>query len=344
MKRPGWYCGWLSVACCLVASNASPAADAAGTAAPTTGLIEVLAKGIPHAAFFGLALDGGTGIAVGAGGAVAESADAGRSWKPGVSAPTELALLAVDRRGAHTVAVGQSGLVMVQAASGQWAQIKTGSKERLFSVGVNANGLAVAVGQFGTVLKSDDGGQSWRSVAPAWSDTADAATPGTDEPSLYSAHVADSGEITIAGEFGVMLRSADAGKTWRVLRPVKAGEPSIFAMSFARGEGNSYAVGQKGELLISGDGGLTWTRREPVTQSNFLGVAAAPGGYVVITGMRVMLRSLDDGANWTAVEEGDTTTDWYQAVRAEPTSGRIVAVGHGGRIIRIGSPSATASK
>jgi hypothetical protein len=72
-------------------------------------------------------------------------------------------------------------------------------------------------------------------------------------------------------------------------------------------------------------------------KSNFLGVAASPDGHVVVTGMRVMMRSENAGMSWEAVEEGDTTTDWYQAVRTESSSGHIIAVGHSGRIIQIGS-------
>ena len=59
------------------------------------------------------------------------------------------------------------------------------------------------------------------------------------------------------------------------------------------------------------------------------------GGRVVITGMRVMATSSNGGISWKFIEEGDTTTDWYQAVRTEKNTGQVMAVGHAGRIIRI---------
>lgn len=307
-------------------------------AAPESGpLIKTLAQGIPHSAFFGLSFEGNKGVAVGAGGAIFESSDSGQSWKPVQHGLTELALLAVDRRAGRTVAVGQFGLVMVEDGQGKWSKIDTDSKSRMYSVGLSPSGMAVAVGEFGTVRKSADGGRTWTSIAPDWSAFADPESPGTGEPSLFSVQVSDTDQITIAGEFGVMLRSTDAGASWQVLRPVRPKAATIFAMHLvAQGQGSSFAVGQTGELLVSSDGGSSWAACTPQTAMNFLGVAAAPGGQVVITGMRVMMRSLNGGMTWEPVVEGDTTTDWYQAVRTVPDSGQIMAVGHAGRIIRIG--------
>ena len=300
-------------------------------------VITTLSSSIPHAALFGLSLDAGKGVAVGAGGMVYESADAGASWKPVLQDQTQLALLAVDRHGPHTVAVGQMGVVLVEDSPGTWRKYDSGLEHRLLTVSVNSSGLAIAAGEFGTVIKSTDGGHTWSPSPPDWASMADKDTFGTGEPTIYAAHVSESGEVTIAGEFGVMMRSSDAGQTWHVLRSIRPKAPTLFAMQIVpKGEGNSYAVGQTGELLVSADGGTTWEQRNSFTQANYLGVAGAKDGSVVVTGMRVMLRSGDGGATWNFVNNSDTTTEWYQAVRAEQTSGRILAVGHGGRIIQIG--------
>jgi photosystem II stability/assembly factor-like uncharacterized protein len=195
-----------------------------------------------------------------------------------------------------------------------------------------------AGGQFGTLLKSTDGGNSWASTAPDWASMASEDHFGTDEPNIYSVVVDDSGQITIAGEFGLIMRSADGGATWRVLRPIDPNASTLNALYLApRDQGNSYAVGQEGELLTSTDGGESWARCDTGTKLNFLGVTASPTGQVVVTGMRVMYRSENSGMTWKQVEEGDTITEWYQAVRTVPTTGKIMAVGHSGKIIQIGS-------
>jgi len=309
---------------------------AASAADKGNGVIRTLAQGIPHSAFFGISFDAGKGVAVGMGGAIAFSDDAGATWNPVKQTLTDSALLAVERRGSHTVAVGQAGLVLVEDAPGQWAKGESGIERRLLSVSVNSAGLAVAGGEFGTLIRSDDGGKTWAQAAPDWSRYADESAPGTGEPTIYSVHVAESGDITIAGEFGLIFRLAAGGSEWQVLNPLVAGTPTIFATHISDSRTrNSYAVGQRGQVLISTDGGSTWFKNPVKTESNFLGVAAAPGGKVVITGMRVMATSKDGGIHWTQVTEGDVTTDWYQAVRTETTSGRVMAVGHSGRIIEI---------
>ncbi|MGQ0620691.1 MAG: WD40/YVTN/BNR-like repeat-containing protein [Panacagrimonas sp.] len=327
---------WVATGCfALLLGGAAVAAAESGAGQK---LIKTLSAGIPHDAFFGISFDAGKGVAVGAGGVIQISSDAGATWTPVKHGLTSLALLAVDKRGSHTVAVGQTGLVMIEEAPGKWAKIDPGVVNRLFSVSVNSSGLVAAVGEFGAVLKSLDGGRTWTSMAPDWAQFADAETFGTGEPSMYAAYVGESGEITIAGEYGVMLRSNDQGASWKVLRKLTPGTPTLFAILIsAEGQGNSYAVGQEGELLISADNGLTWGRCTTNTRSNFLGIAASPNGQVVVTGMRVMLHSSNSGVTWEAVEEGDTLTDWYQAVRLESTSDRIIAVGHSGRIIQVGS-------
>jgi photosystem II stability/assembly factor-like uncharacterized protein len=320
-----------------IASSIPAATAEEPAAAPAPHLIKVLSQGIPHSAFFGISFDGGRGVAVGGGGAIYESPDSGATWKPVQHNLTKLALLAVDRRGTHTIAVGQLGTVLLESSPGKWEKIDTGDEARLFSISVNSGGLAVAVGEFGKVLKSEDGGHTWSSAAPDWSAFADQESFGTGEPNMYSAHVSESGEITIAGEYGAMLRSNDRAATWQVLRPVKPGAATIFATYLVpAGQGSSFAVGQEGEMLHSSDGGASWAQCDMPTKSNFLGVTAAPDGHVVITGMRVMMQSRNAGMSWEPIEEGDTTTDWYQAVRTDSSTGKIIAVGHAGRIIQIG--------
>lgn len=326
----------LAAAVALLVGVGAQATAQSGSKSEKTGLIKTLQQGIAHAAFFGISFDAGRGVAVGARGAIFETTDGGSSWKQVDHKLTDLAMLAVDRRGEHTIAVGQMGLVMLEESPGKWIKVDTGDPARLFSVSVNPEGFAIAVGEFGKVLKSEDGGRTWVSAAPDWSAFADEESFGTGEPSMYSAHVTDAGEITIAGEFGVMLRSTDRAASWRVLRPVTPGVPTIFATHFPDGPGASFAVGQDGEMLISSDGGVTWARCTVPTDSNFLGVDATADGHVVVTGMRVMMRSENGGMTWNPVEEGDTTTDWYQTVRVEPSSGRMIAVGHSGRIIQVG--------
>lgn len=297
-------------------------------------IVKAIVTGTQHQALFGIAFDQGKGVAVGVGGAIMESQDAGVSWKPVSQSLMKSALLAVDRRGDAAVAVGQGGNVLLQDASGSWTKADAGTTSRLLAVSMNASGLVVIGGEFGTVLKSTDGGNTWASISPTW-ETFITDVPGAAEPHIYSAKVNDAGVITIAGEFGLILQSADGGSTWQVSNPSAAASSSVFAMHLSD-TGDSYAVGQRGMILKSTDAGATWQPIVTGSKGNFLGVTTNPQGQVVITGMRVMLRSHDNGTTWKEIRDGDSTTDWYQAVKTADDAGRVMAVGHSGKIIQIG--------
>lgn len=310
---------------------------AAANASDDQGIIKTRMQGIQHSVLIDLSFSDGKGVAVGFGGLIAESEDAGKTWKAVDHGKTDLALLAVAKRGAHSIAVGQLGAIMTKSDGEEWQLVEGVTTERLFGVSVNSSGLAVAVGEFGAVWKSNDGGKSWTAARPDWAQYADANTFGTGEPNMYAVTVNDAGVVTIAGEFGALFRSMDGAETWEPVRLIKAKEPTIFSVYIAEeGQGNSYAVGQSGEMLISADGGNNWTRKTFPTDANFLGVTASPNGHVVVTGMRIMVRSQNDGQSWTRIIEDDTVTDWYKGVDTEGQSGRILAAGHSGRIIEIG--------
>lgn len=292
--------------------------------------IEALLTGTAHQALFAVAFDGDTGLSVGAGGQIVASSDGGASWQMVTPVPTELSLFGVDLEQGRGIVVGQSGLILVRDAAGAWRKVESGAEQRLFGVDLNAAGIAVAVGGFGAILRSADGGQHWRSVAPSWS--AEHAEQGA-EPHLYGADVAADGVITVVGEFGLVLRSSDGGENWKTLH---RGDASLFALDL-RPDGVGYAVGQDGTILRTDDGGANWAELESGSKANLLGVSSSASGRVVVTAMRDMLAS-DDGRTWRKVQWGDFGSAWYSGVNLVGTgsSERALVVGHSGRIVRIG--------
>ncbi len=312
----------LAAAGLLVAGAVSASAPPADSKSP----LQPVLTGTVHQALFAIDFSDTLGVAVGAGGEVQESSDKGASWKM-VQAPTQLSLLGVGVAGGKAVAVGQSGLVVTRGADGKWTEGKSGSKQRLLAVELNATGRAVAVGAFGTVLLSDDAGQTWRSAAPAWAEHA----PDGMEPHMYAAHVAADGTVTIAGEFGLILRSSDAGATWTGLHK---GDASLFALQL-REDGVGYAVGQSGAILRSADGGATWETRPSDTEALLLGVLATTDGRVLVTGMRDMLVSRDGGESFSHVRGGGVNSLWFVGVAQASASAPVLAVGQAGQIVSL---------
>lgn len=308
---------WIALAAAALVSGAVGAAPA-----PVAPVV----SGTVHQALFSIALDGKKGYAVGAMGEILHSEDGGASWKPSTPAPTPLALLGVSTSGGRTLAVGQQGLVLSLQTDGSWKKVDSGSKSRLFAVHLNPRGEAVAVGEFGTVLASSDGGQQWRSVAPTWADY----TEHGEEPHLYDAAIDDKGTMTVAGEFGLILRSEDAGASWQVLH---RGDASIFGLGFD-GSGRGFAVGQVGTILRSDEQGRNWTALASGSGANLLSVRPLSHDVIVVSGVRGSLLSQDGGQSWQARTEGPLGGLWF-ADLAGAADGGVLAVGQAGQMVRL---------
>lgn len=320
----------------FVMTVAAPVALAEEAAADQA--IEIVRSGIPHDALFAVEMSGEKGVASGNFGLMLETTDGGKTWNT-LPPKTPLAILGLTREGDKSIAVGQQGLVLVRDGDGEWQAVESGITQRLMNVDMNASGLAVTIGEFGFVAISRDAGKTWEPVTMDWSLYNDEGY----EPHLYDAIVTPEGVMMVCGEFGLILRSEDGGTTWNA---VHKGDASVFAMDLASdGTPTGYAVGQEGFIARTADGGLTWTDVEKPANANLLGVWSG-NGEVVITGIRQLLRSSDDGATFSGTEDLNVARTWYQGVAAgvaESAAGEkgflreqsVYIVGHRGTIARV---------
>lgn len=310
---------WRALAVGLVAASVA-GADAAQ--------LDTAVNGTAHEALFAVASHNDSVIAVGAGGAILASVDKGSTWKAVMPAPTPLSLLGIAIAPGSALTVGQQGTVLRLDEQGHWQKVDSGTDARLFSVAVNESGRAIAVGSFGAIIKSDDGGSTWSSVAPDWTGyTQDGA-----QPHLYGVAIDAAGTFTVVGEFGLILRSTDDGAHWT---QVHKGDASLFAVDL-HDPAASFAVGQSGVILRTTDGGKSWTDLTSGSEASLLGIRALGGGRVVVTGIREMLLSADGGQSWKPISNPDIATSWYQGVESSSDGGAWI-VGHSGRILRLGS-------
>jgi photosystem II stability/assembly factor-like uncharacterized protein len=286
-----------------------------------------------HDALYDVCFNAGGGTAVGVAGLILESDAAATGWKPREGASlTPLSLLGVACGARRRIAVGQLGTVLLDEGGG-WHAVDSGSEQRLLAVALNAAGLAIAVGGFGTVLRSTDGGASWEALAFDWP----AIVEDFAEPHLYDVTVAEDGTITIVGEFELVLRSVDRGASWQ---RVHKGDASLFGMHLDPVTGSGYAVGQQGRVLRTADGGASWEILLAPEDAQLLGVWSAPDGTVIASGMRTMLGSRDGGASWQSVRGADISIGWYAALAAPAgESARLVSVGNVGRVLAVPVPA-----
>lgn len=303
----------ISIVLCLFMANAVVAEEET---------FAVRYQGIVHDALYDICFDDSAGLAVGVAGTVLLSNDQGATWQPQNPLGTE-AILGLDCTSSNVLAVGQGGVIHRKEGD-SWRKVESGTESRLLNVSANRDGLAIAVGGFGAVLRSRDGGQSWEPLTFDWETMLNDFV----EPHIYDAHVSAEGVITIVGEFGLVLQSTDAGDTWNV---TNRSDASLFALELTGNVG--YAVGQNGAIFRTEDGALTWRQLDSGTQANLLDVLTDSEGVVHVTGIRTLLQSADGGNTWEARRPGDVSSRWYQSLAASQTG--VFMVGHSGRIVQI---------
>jgi photosystem II stability/assembly factor-like uncharacterized protein len=103
-----------------------------------------------------------------------------------------------------------------------------------------------AVGAFGTIFHTSDGGQTWR---PEVSHSME---------QLFSVDFADSQHGWVVGRTGIILHTSDGGETW-VQQPTGV-ERHLFKVT-ALDPQRAWAVGDWGTILVTEDGGRTWKDR-----------------------------------------------------------------------------------
>jgi photosystem II stability/assembly factor-like uncharacterized protein len=222
----------------------------------------------------------------------------------------------------------------------------------------------VAVGEWGHVVRSCDGGRSWRQAshvpvrqtltAVAFVDAHQGWAVGHDALVLHTTdggerweiqHRAPEEEVPLlsvwfederhgiaVGGFGLLVETRDGGRSWerRRLGPVDE-EPHLNCV-FATPDGTLFIAAETGLAFRSRDGGSTWQRLElPYPGSLWHGLATDGAGTLLVLGMRGhAFRSSDAGESWQAVE---THTDQSLQSAVRLRDGRIVAVGHGGVVL-----------
>jgi photosystem II stability/assembly factor-like uncharacterized protein len=121
-------------------------------------------------------------------------------------------------------------------------------RDNQFAVTSGDPQVAWAVGNFGSIHVTKDGGKTWQT-----------RQSNTKEP-LFSVAFADDRTGWIVGKSGLILRTTDGGQTWQPqqspIKPVK----HFFKVAAIDGQ-HAWAVGDWGAVVETRDGGATWRDR-----------------------------------------------------------------------------------
>ena len=206
------------------------------------------------------------------------------------------------------------GPVSPKRSVGAWTPQTTGTTARLRGVSAVSDTVAWASGTGGTVLRTVDGGRTWRTLSVPGAASLDFRD--IDAISERIAYVLSIG----SGDASRIYKTSDGGSTWDL--QFSSGDPREFfdAMAFwdaDRGVAFSDSIDGQFVILVTRDGGRTWSRvpKEalPAALRNE-GAFAASGTNVAVFGHDLVwigtgaasrsrvLRSVDGGRTWAVAD------------------------------------------
>ena len=270
--------------------------------------------------------DAHNGWVSGQDGLVLHTADGGRTWqkqeanalaeeKDGPKLPVYLfALDCIDKD--HAWAVGDRSIVTSTTDGGRtWRSRKVAGASDDLSGGES---LAAAdpifydvqfldlqqgwiVGEFGKILHTDDGGESWREQQRTLMEGSGIFDP-LDLPTLYGLHLVDAQRGVASGIEAHMARTTDGGARWsfdkfEVEYPLL--DPLFRVVELP--DGQSWAVGAAGEVVRRAAGATAWKRAElgqdVLTWLRGISFSDPQNGWMV-GGYGLIYRTTDGGQTW----------------------------------------------
>lgn len=349
-RWPAQVCAGMCLAAGTLAAGAatSPALDAVNRAA-------VLSRHAERSVLLGAEKAGARLVAVGERGIIIWSDDSGKRWTQ-AQVPVAVTLTAVRFADAlHGFAVGHSGVVLatddggrtwqrrldgIQAArivlqqaqaSGEAAALREaqrlvtdGADKPLLDLYVFDTKRVLAVGAYNLAFYTDDGGINWHS----WMSRLD----NPKALNLYAVR-ARGNSLLLAGEQGLVLRSDDAGATFRRIATPYRGS---FFTAELDGAQDMILAGMRGNILRSRDGGVNWTQFATPQGASITGSLLRADGEVLLTTQAGELMRIAPGAS-SRSQTGARTDQALNAVLSVNAEQVLAVGGQGVALLKMGA-------
>jgi len=189
--------------------------------------------------------------------------------------------------------------------------------EPLMDIVVTSDQKGVAVGAYGKILYTQNGGKSWED----WSANID----NPDELHYSAVTSTAKGVLFIAGELGTLYRSMDSGRSWQTLTSPYEG--SFFGVTGTAKAGEVLVYGLKGNVFYSEDLGDTWEKVTAGVETSLNGSVLLASGELVLVGQSGVVVTGSQSSNFdvTRLQNGL----WLSDVSEAP-NGDLVLTGLGG--------------
>ncbi|SUD78529.1 YCF48-related protein [Pseudomonas putida] len=221
-------------------------------------------------------------------------------------------MLGAGKAGERVVAVGDHGMVLLSDDQGRSYRQAGGVplSSTLTAVSFVDAEHGWAVGHWGTILASEDGGDNW---------TMQRVDSDVDRP-LFAVHFFDRQQGVAVGLWSLILTTDDGGRTWteRTLQPQPGSSRADLNLLslFSDGRRGVYATAEHGKLLRSDDQGKTWRYLETGYQGSLWSGAVLPDGRLLVGGQRgTLLCGTPDASAWQRIPL--TSRSSITAIQAE---------------------------
>lgn len=166
--------------------------------------------------------------------------------------------------------------------------LNNGPSEPLFDIWFRNAKEGLAVGAYGLILTTNDGGQHWQ-LHPQYLNN-------LDKFHFYAINEQDNGNLFLAGESGTLWRSNDKGESWQSLSAPYEG--SLFGITTSK-DGALLTYGLRSNIYRSEDNGNSWQRIVTDNDTALLGAYIADSGSIFLVGVSgAILNSQDNGQSF----------------------------------------------
>ena len=180
-----------------------------------------------------------------------------------------------------------------------------------------------AIGAFNYFFVTTDGGRTWTDGS--------ARLPNPEFLHLYSISPIVGNVLLMVGEFGMVMRSLDAGNSWESLD--LGYEGTLFSVSGAAGE--AWVAGLRGNVFYSPDAGNSWQHVKQKTEASLLGSYIKGEGSASFVGLGGVQLDIDLSGALPSIKVEKASASTLAALTSVGGSG-LVLVGQSG-IARKGS-------
>jgi photosystem II stability/assembly factor-like uncharacterized protein len=243
-------------------------------------------------------------LAVGGGGVIVPSQDAGATWDNTAGWLEGAACPAVNT----CFAVGYDGTIRMTTNGTTWTERSSGTSLDLYGIACPSTSVCYAVGDAGIVVKTSNGGTTWTVLR------------GGNDIALLGVACSDANTCFADGWLGTILYTSDGGATWTAQASGTADD--LYAVS-CPAAGTCYAVGYAvnsqtgtvtGVILQTSNGGSTWSSQTAPAAGYLYGVAcpststcyAAGYSYNGATSLQDSTRLMEQPPCWPRPIAGQT--------------------------------------